>query len=305
MISIAEDGKRRLRYAVQNGRLSHVTLISGDLYVCKMLTDYAASLIFHKTESKVCDVPDYLHFDGSELRVESCEQMLGELNVIPTSGQRLISIANAGKMSDIVQNMLLKTIEEPPDGNYFFLYGNERALLPTILSRCSVLTLGNLSHEDVQNAILPLCANESDAAYIARLGGSIETAMRLCTDEQFMKFYSDCAEYMCSVGKSTPKWEKLKELAAYDAKTAAAVFDMVISDMQRIKLGTEPVYFTRQPENALIRSRADSLSDKQINSLAELLCDMHRKLSSNTPAKQTFDNFAAKTEQVIYYGRYE
>lgn len=56
-------------------------------------------------------------------------------------GERLIIINNIEKATPEASNALLKILEEPPAGNFFILVTkNENKLLPTIVSRCQIIT---------------------------------------------------------------------------------------------------------------------------------------------------------------------
>jgi DNA polymerase III gamma/tau subunit len=58
------------------------------------------------------------------------------------SKEKLIVIQSAQNLTDAAQNALLKLLEEPPLFTFIFLCSStEEVFLPTVLSRCSVITL--------------------------------------------------------------------------------------------------------------------------------------------------------------------
>lgn len=64
---------------------------------------------------------------------------------------RFIIINNAHQMNIPTSNALLKTLEEPPEGVYFFLVSSRiRGLLMTIKSRCRLIPFSILSEEDLE-----------------------------------------------------------------------------------------------------------------------------------------------------------
>lgn len=67
-----------------------------------------------------------------------------ELQKVIATGQSVI-ISNAQNLTEEAQNALLKTLEEG-SGNIILLAPNENGLLPTVLSRCFISNLSNLSH---------------------------------------------------------------------------------------------------------------------------------------------------------------
>lgn len=76
----------------------------------------------------------------------------------PNEGKRNVFILpDAELMSEKSQNALLKIIEEPPNGCLFiFTSQNRRSVLPTILSRTSVLTLDTPSEEQKRDFLFSL-----------------------------------------------------------------------------------------------------------------------------------------------------
>ncbi|MBL7542914.1 MAG: hypothetical protein JNL11_03815 [Bdellovibrionaceae bacterium] len=66
------------------------------------------------------------------------------------SSARFIIINNAHRMNIPTSNALLKTLEEPPEGVYFFLVSSRMSgLLMTIKSRCRLIPFSVLTEEDL------------------------------------------------------------------------------------------------------------------------------------------------------------
>lgn len=299
-----DEGKARLKKAVESGRLSHAILISADSTVACELVLYAASLVFDKAVDKVTELPDFLQIDAKGFKVEDSDALLSTLGITPASGKRVIAFSNAGKMSAICQNTLLKTIEEPPKDNHFFLYGSEKGLLPTIHSRCAHITLGELSYGDIAEYVEKRGASHDDALYYAHIsGGSAEIAIRLFEDGEYLKFTETCAEYFCRLKAACMVSDALKDFAQYDALRCADVFELCLSDMRRLKIGLFAQSFTREPLSENVKRCSQRLTEKEISDIAPLLCDVKIALNTNVPARQVLENFAAKTEQVVNYGK--
>ena len=301
MITSLEEGKSRILNAVNTNRLSHAIIITGDEYICKKLVDYAASLIFNKHEGQqLNDVSDYIRIDGASIKAADADELLSIIAVTPSSGERIIAVSNAGCMSQIIQNMLLKTVEEPPLGNHFFFYGNESGILPTICSRCAYITLGQISFEDITDILIENGAKQNDAQYFSMLSnGSVNNALKLYSDEDFLKFTYDCADYFFGIKKVCLISDKLKDFAVQNAQYAVSVFELCISDIRRCKLGIKAEYFTRAPFSQKVTVCSDILSERQINEIALLLINAKKTLNINVPARQVLDNLAAKIEQVV------
>ena len=70
------------------------------------------------------------------------------------SGRKVVVLDNAEDITWEAANRLLKVLEEPPGGMFFFLItSNPSMLLPTVFSRCVQIEFGHLSPTDVMNVL--------------------------------------------------------------------------------------------------------------------------------------------------------
>ena len=102
-------------------------------------------------------------------------------------GTRIIVINRVEDLSIEAQNALLKSLEEPPARNMFFLLTENRTMfLDTILSRGELLTMAPLSTQDVTAVLRALFPNEDDARVVEvakSVGGNPGLAVRILTDD--------------------------------------------------------------------------------------------------------------------------
>lgn len=105
--------------------------------------------------------------DGAEIKVAQAREVREMAQIRPNEAPRQVFIFHdADRMNINAQNALLATIEEPPTPCLFlFVCANERALLPTIRSRCAVIrskSLRDFSHAaDAAHAQAPALASDS------------------------------------------------------------------------------------------------------------------------------------------------
>jgi DNA polymerase III delta' subunit len=85
--------------------------------------------------------PDGGRRPSLQLRVEQIRELAREMRMRPFEGRAKVAIVvDAHKMNDNAANALLKTLEEPPaDATLVLIAPHERALLPTLVSRCARL----------------------------------------------------------------------------------------------------------------------------------------------------------------------
>ena len=102
-------------------------------------------------------------------------------------GRRIVRIEQAEKMNPSAQNALLKTLEEPIEGNIFLLITDSPSLLlPTIVSRCRHLTLHAWPDKVVEHALTQSGAMPERRRDALRLcEGSIGKALALTSDDGF------------------------------------------------------------------------------------------------------------------------
>ncbi len=90
--------------------------------------------------------PNALEFDVSKV-----EEIRNLIKMV--SEDFCVIITNAQNLTIAAQNALLKTLEEPPENTAIVLLAEkESQLLPTVVSRCVLNSLGNLSYlSDLSN----------------------------------------------------------------------------------------------------------------------------------------------------------
>ncbi len=90
------------------------------------------------------------------------------------SDKRAIIIDSADDMERSTANALLKSLEEPPVGTYFFLVSHASdKLLPTIRSRCQIMRFDPLDYEDMARALQAHLPDIGDQALqaLVKVGG--------------------------------------------------------------------------------------------------------------------------------------
>ena len=91
-----------------------------------------------------------------EIGVESIRELNGILNQTPAEGGwRVVIIDGADTLNRNAANALLKRLEEPPPRTVFFLItAFPGRLLPTVRSRCQLITLMPLQEKEIREVLL-------------------------------------------------------------------------------------------------------------------------------------------------------
>ena len=143
---------------------------------------------------------------GSSLGVDDIrEQINSTVHIRPYKYEyKIFILNNADKMTPQAQNALLKTLEEPPSYAVFLLVSESfHNFLPTIISRCVVLRLKALPAKKVEDYLIGLGYEASDAypAAVAS-GGSIGAAIMLVSDESFKEDRKEIGDILNSLPNS-------------------------------------------------------------------------------------------------------
>lgn len=177
---IAQEGLFR---GIRAGMHSHAYLVScPDASRARALIERAAALLCLGDENAdIGSHPDYLCYDGARASMEDMRQMFEELRLLPFSRSvRVVFIENAHFLNEQKQNMILKTLEEPPEGTVFFLAGVESGLLPTVRSRCTAVRVPLMTQEAIEARLEEGGINPAQARRVAgACGGSLDAALNM------------------------------------------------------------------------------------------------------------------------------
>ncbi len=192
--------KDNLRRSFRRGHISHFYLISGPEGSGKhTLAQLLAAAILCKENDRPClrcaacrkvlanTHPDFITVDEPEKKnvsVELIRRARADMFVQPNeSDKKIYLFPRAQDMGVPGQNALLKVLEEPPSyGVFLLLTDNAEKLLPTVRSRCTVLSLNGLPDGLLRSQLakeFPQADADQIAGAIARCGGYLGQAKTL------------------------------------------------------------------------------------------------------------------------------
>lgn len=208
-----EQIKEHLRNALASGKVSHAYIINGEKNSGKefIARVFSMALQCEKGEEEPCqechsckqalsgnqpDIIRIVHEKPNSIGVEDIRrQVNGDVAIKPYSSPYKVYIINeAEKMTVQAQNALLKTLEEPPAyAVIILLTANLNALLPTILSRCVVLSMKPVSDELVKQYLMEQLQVPDYKAEVcvAFARGNVGKAKALASSEDFENVKSE------------------------------------------------------------------------------------------------------------------
>lgn len=167
---------------------------------------------------------------GAKLSVEDAVRVIEESLLSPVEEKKKLFVLDAfDAASQLVQNKLLKILEEPPQGVYFLLGASgEGAVLPTVLSRVRKIAVPPFGEEEIASALARNHGEEREIARAAAASGGIYSLAEelLAGSENFRiakrLFAGEELEKLCREA------EKVKDANALFAALALTARDLLL-----------------------------------------------------------------------------
>lgn len=296
----------RLLKLIEKGDCPHAILFCGgpESDWTRFVRTAAARFLLHSDNTeRLKDTPVYMEL--SEYSIDAARDVLHLLNAEAfEQGRRCVTLLNVHCMSQLVQNVLLKTLEEPPEDTLLLLTGIESGILPTILSRCMIVRekpepweviSEKLQEQGVSKDTADLCAKRCDGVYgrAERMTGSEEI--------RFRREAIRCLEDYCNGTRPLREAAKLctgteaedgegKKRPRVTAELADSFFDIwleILSDALRIQTGAGDIRNT--DSGTLVKILAESFTMETIQGMINTLFEGKQQLTYRATASMTLD----------------
>ena len=202
-----------------------------------------ASQILNIEENRLNQHPDFFFLEreidpktGSfrkQISVSQARELKDKVSNVSWVGDKKVAVIDGAEyLSPSAANALLKILEEPTKGSYFFLLSlSEQLLLPTNRSRCQIFNFYPTSEEKIKQGLIAMGYEEKKAALCARLSlGKAGLAIDLVSDEEFFAEYEKEKLRWQEIVDSpiSARLKKAQELAGPEAE------DVDKKEMQRV-----------------------------------------------------------------------
>lgn len=217
-----------------SGRLTHAYMLDfPDSKNLREAAKFFATRIFKSNESRVLNesFPDCKIYpaEGQKLDVSTVNGILDDSAMRPVEGdKKLYIIVGFEQASALLQNKLLKTLEEPLEGIYFLLGVTSVApVLDTVKSRVKLLEIPPFTERQIYSALERQGENELNAAAARSANGVLGVAQSMVSGGWFEGVFKAARE-LCSITR------------AGDAGAAALKYgdtkykNELLSEMQRL-----------------------------------------------------------------------
>lgn len=125
--------------------------------------------------------------DGASIKKQQIQELQEEFSKTGVeSNKKFYTIVHADRMTVNAANSLLKFLEEPTSETTAILLTEQgQQILPTILSRCQIVTFKPLSSEHLTKKLIEQGVAEKKAPLIAQLTNNLDEGLALSNDEWF------------------------------------------------------------------------------------------------------------------------
>jgi DNA polymerase III subunit delta' len=196
---------KMLKNTIRKNRVAHAYLLEGirgtgkrEIALLFTKTLFCNSLIDGFKPCEVCsnckrinngNHPD-IHIvepDGLSIKVDQIRNLQTEFSKKGVeSSKKVYLLVHADKMSISASNSLLKFLEEPSSQTVAFLLTEQpQQILPTILSRCQVLSFQPLAPQAMTKQLIENGVEPGKAPLLAHLTNSLDEALALNVDDWF------------------------------------------------------------------------------------------------------------------------
>lgn len=188
-----------IKNSVENNKLSHAYLIDSNGYSSSLDFSIALAKYILSPDGNFEDNKDILELkviqaEGQWIKKNQLEDLQNDFSKKAILGNKKVYIIDgAEKLNVSSSNSLLKFLEEPEDGIIAILITNNKyQLLDTIISRCQILKLNQISNSNSKNILESLSVylfnnNEQISNYINNQDNMIKLEKII----EFVKYYED------------------------------------------------------------------------------------------------------------------
>lgn len=255
-----------LRASVLADRVTHAYLFTGPAGSNKTQAAYAlaSALLCAEGGCAACDVcakvarrkhPDVRYYapeGASGYLVEQIREIVSDTSLAPIQATRKVYILDrVDLLGSSAANAFLKTLEEPPDDVVLILLGRTReSVLPTIVSRCSVVPFRHIPASEAADILAQKTGASVEQARIAieACGGSITRGIEFMKSNERLSFRRDV-------------------IATLDGLATADSWDVVSAARDLVVEAKAPLDSVRAAHEAELAENADFLAKSAIRQI--------------------------------------
>lgn len=230
--------------------------------------------------------------DGDAMKVEAAQAMIEDALLGSMEGGRKIYILrNMHLQSERVQNLLLKTLEEPNDNVTFLLTAeHEQGILPTVSSRVKTLTIPPFSVED-SVAILEAEGIQTSEVFAKAAMGNVTLAYDLGTDETYFALVDEVVDMLVDLRRAAdiPRYLYLPMFAKDNIAKTLDVLEIAVKDVLFVKSGLDE-YVVYRNKSSIYRQLAGGFPLRSLPMILDIINESKLRVASYCTAVNVADS---------------
>ncbi|MDZ5474349.1 DNA polymerase III subunit delta' [Bacillus sp. 31A1R] len=243
--------------------------------------------------------------DGLSIKKHQIQALQGEFAKTGVeSKKKLYTIVHADRMTVNAANSLLKFLEEPnSETTAILLTEQSQQILPTILSRCQIVSFKPLSSVNLIKKLTELGVEPYKAPIIAQLTNNLDEALSLSSDDWFAQAQKIVVK-LYEVLKKNPlealvslqeDWFlHFKEKEQFDQGLNLLL--LIFKDLLYIQLG-KPEQVVYLSEKVRLEQFALQTSGRRLTEQMTAIFDAKRKLHSNMNPQLLMEQLVLKLQE--------
>lgn len=299
---------------IEAGEVPHAILFAGpgESGQAALARRAAARYLLHTDDvTALTGCPFYL--EPEDYQVKTVRDALAVLNAQAYGrGRRCILFPDAHTMSEAAQDVLLKTLEEPPEDTLLLLTGTESGFRPTILSRCMILRAKTEPWETIAKRLTENGTDRGQAALAAKLSDGVYGRAEAFLEEDALAFRREaiacikafagrvkpyaalaalCTETVTESDEDGTA-KKAKKVSMTSVDRVLDLFLSILADVLRLKYGINDVRNTDCAELETIFN--STFTTAQIQGMIQIAAEAKEMLLYKANPAMTVDWILAK-----------
>lgn len=227
-----------------------------------------------------------------QIKIEQAEQILQFLQLRSLGARRVVIIDDADCLNPQAANSLLKVIEEPPPGTFFFLIAPSTShVIRTIRSRSQALSFGPLRVEEMKKRSLApewaLRASQGSFERLAQLSQKEELEIRLSAMAWLKDWVNEPQGFLKAEHRDMVRDRSV-------AQSLGQHLSWLLRDVAYFKTGGESLILNMD-QKQFLQELSEKMSSDQVFHAAGKSLKIQSQLESNFDAALVFENFWLET----------
>lgn len=244
----------------------------------------------------------YPKTDGEKIRAADASELLDRVYLKPfMSKNKVILLLGLENAEAVVQNKLLKTLEEPPKNTYFLISANNIAnVLPTVRSRAFGVAIEPLSAELIEKIIRDDCKTDAEAITVSQsANGSLFEAYELMSGDTVGVRIETAFKIIEGLTSTKEMFAVSKLFSETKEKEILPVMALVYRDCLCVKNGATEVVVLKNQEKRIIELSKSFSSMALVESMS-LVADALNKTKLNINKNTNTDSLMFALLEVKY-----